>query len=74
MKASLTWRMRQGQSWLVASVTTPAESSARVATTLLREFAGKHLTPADVSVIGEVRRFHYRSDNMTLALRRLENT
>ena len=72
--ASLTWKIRQGQAWVQASEVIPAESAARVACTLLREFAGKRaLTPADVSVTGEVKRFSYVSDAMTLHLRRLRD-
>ncbi len=74
VRASLTWKLRRGGTWLIAAEIIPAESAARVACTLLREFAGRSFTPADVSVAsGEVRRFSYVSDDMTLHLRRLRS-
>lgn len=69
--ASLTWKVRQGSRWAACSIVLPAESGARVATTLLREFANKRFTPLDVSVTGEVKHFVYTSDKMTLRLRRI---
>lgn len=71
--ASLSWRVRQGERFASTSLVMPAESAARVATTLLREFAGKHFTPLEVSVTQEgVTRFAYVTDRMTLRLRRIE--
>ena len=74
MQASLTWRMRQGQVWRTTSLVMPAESAARVASSLLWEFAQRPLTPADVSVLGDVKRFNFRTSEMTLSLRRLEKS
>lgn len=71
IRASLTWKIRQGGSWIQASEIIPAESASRVACALLREFAGKTMTPRDLDVTGEVKRFSYVSDAMTLHLRRL---
>lgn len=70
-QASLTWKLRQGHTWLSANAVFPPESASRVACALLREFAGKRFTPADLDITGEVKRFHYRSDDMTLQLRRV---
>lgn len=70
--ASLTWRLRQLDSWQSVNAVFPPESAARVACTLLREFAGRRYTPADLDITGEVKRFHYHSDGMTLQLRRVE--
>lgn len=53
------------------NVVFPPESAARVACTLLREFAGKRYTPLDLDVTGEVRRFSYRSDDVVILLRRV---
>ena len=72
MNASLTWRLRQRGQWLTAATTMPAESAARVACTILREFGGRRFTPADVSIIGEVRKFNYRGEEISVSLRRLE--
>lgn len=70
--ASLTWKLRQRGVWLLASEVLPASSASRVGCTLLREFAGRaKYTPADLDVTGEVRRFSYVTDGMTLHLRRL---
>ena len=71
--ASLTWKMRQGSKWLLASTTMPASSASRVAAEILHSFAGKNFTPRDVEVgEGEVKKFSYRSDDLTLSLRRLK--
>jgi hypothetical protein len=40
----------------------------------LWEFAQRPLTPADVSVLGDVKRFNFRTSEMTLSLRRLEKS
>lgn len=73
MKASLTWKIRQGREWLSTSLVLPAESGARVAVTLLREFGEKRYTPQDVDVTGEAfKRFSYHSDRMVLLLRRIK--
>jgi hypothetical protein len=69
--ASLTFRIRQGHKWASTSLVMPAESASRVVTTLLHEFAGKNFTPADVAVVGEVRRFSYRSDRLIVGLCRI---
>lgn len=72
VQASLTWKMYQRGTWLLAATTMPASSAARVAAEILRTFAGKSFTPSDVSVVGwEVKRFSYRSDGLALSLRRL---
>jgi hypothetical protein len=68
-QASLTWKLRQDGRWLTASTLVPPEAGARVVCVLLREFANRRFTPADVSLSGEVKRFHYRSDEMTLQFR-----
>ena len=75
-QASLTWKMRQGNTWLVAATVMPAESAARVACTLVRQFAvggrlASSCTPATFALSDELRRFHYRTDDFTLALRLL---
>jgi hypothetical protein len=75
MRASLTWKLRQGSSWLIVAEVIPAESASRVGCTILREFAGKaRLTPRDLDVTGEVRKFSFVSDALTLHLRRLKET
>lgn len=71
--------MRQGNVWLVAATVMPAESAARVACTLVRQFAadGKlaaRCTPFTFTLTDEVRRFSYRTDNFTLLLRLLRET
>ena len=71
-RASLTWRMYQRGQWLTANIVMPPESAARIVCLLLREFAGKTYTPADVSVVGEIRRFSYRGDRIIVTLRRVE--
>ena len=68
-QASLTWKLCQDGRWLSVSVLIPPEAGARVVCTLLREFADRRFTPADVALGGEVKRFHYRSDGMTLQFR-----
>lgn len=70
-QASLTWRLRQQGVWLSASLVLPPESAARIACTLLREFAGKRYTPLDLDITGEVKRFSYQSDAMRISLRRI---
>lgn len=74
--ASLTWKLRQGHSWQSASEVMPAESASRIGCQLLRYFLqqgakGARLTPADLDVTGEVKRFSYTSDDMTLSIRRV---
>jgi hypothetical protein len=69
--ASLTWRMWQRGGWESHSEVIPAHSASRVAARLLREFAGKSYTPADLDVTGEVKRFSYHSDACILLLRRI---
>ena len=69
--ASLTWRMFQGGTWHSHSEVIPIHSASRVAAQLLREFAGKSFTPADLDVTGEIRRFSYRGDGCILLLRRI---
>ena len=71
-QASLTWKLRQQGSWQSASAIIPVESATRVACALLREFAGRRFTPADLDVTGEIRRFSWRGDEMVLLLRRLD--
>ena len=71
MIASLTWKIRRGQQWLTATCELPPENGARVVCDILREFAGKRFTPSEVDVTGEVHRFHYRTDGMTLQFRLL---
>ncbi len=70
-QASLTWKLRQRGTWLSVNAVFPPESAARVACTLLREFAGRRYTPLDLDVTGEVKRFSYHGDEMTLLLRRV---
>lgn len=71
--ASLTWKLRQRNGWLAASLVLPASSASRVGCTILREFAGKRsYSPADLDVCGEVRRFSFRSDELVLLIRRLK--
>lgn len=75
-QASLTWKMRQGNTWLVAATVMPAESASQVACTLIRQFAfnGKlaaKCTPATFALSDDVRRFSYRTDDFTLQLRLL---
>lgn len=73
MRASLTWKLRQGSSWLIVAEVIPAESASRVGCTILREFAGRaKYTPRDLDVTGEVKRFSFVSDGLTLHLRRLK--
>jgi hypothetical protein len=75
IRASLTWKLRQVGRWLTISEIIPAESASRVACALLREFAGKrNMTPRDLDVTGEVKRFSYTSDAMTLHLRRIRGS
>jgi len=71
-QASLTWKLRQRGTWLSASVVLPPESGARVACTLLREFAGRRFTPRDLDITGEVKRFSYHGDEMVVLLRRIK--
>lgn len=71
-QASLTWKLRQGTQWLSASVVLPPESGARVACTLLREFAGRRFTPLDLDITGAIKRFSWRGDDMTVLLRRVK--
>ena len=71
-KASLTWKMWQGRTWLSVNVILPTASASRVGCALLREFAGRRYTPHDLDVSDETRRFSYRSDTMVLLLRRLD--
>ena len=70
-QASLTWKLRQQGRWLSVNAVFPPESAARVACTLLREFAGRRYTPLDLDVTGEVKRFHYNGDEMVIQLRRV---
>ncbi len=73
LMASLTWKLRQGGAWLLASEVLPASSASRVGCTILREFAGRaKYTPRDLDVTGEVRKFSFVSDALTLHLRRLK--
>lgn len=71
-QASLTWKLRQRGTWLSVNAVFPPESAARVACTLLREFAGRRYTPLDLGVTGEVKRFSYRGDEMVILLRRID--
>lgn len=78
-QASLTWKLRQGNTWLTVATVMPAESASRVACTLVRQFAqdgrlAARCTPATFALSDEVRRFHYRTDNFTLLLRLLKET
>lgn len=70
-QASLTWKLRQQGRWLSVNAVFPPESAARVACTLLREFAGRRYTPLDLDVTGEVKRFSWRGDGMVILLRRV---
>ena len=70
-QASLTWKLRQQGRWLSVNAVFPPESAARVACTLLREFAGRRFTPLDLDITGETKRFHYQSDGMVIQLRRI---
>ncbi len=70
-QASLTWKLRQRGTWLSVNAVFPPESASRVACALLREFAGRRYTPLDLDVTGEVKRFSYHGDEMTLLLRRV---
>lgn len=72
-QASLTWKLRQQGRWLSVNAVFPPESAARVACTLLREFAGRRYTPLDLDVTGDVKRFSWRGDEMTILLRRVGN-
>ena len=74
--ASLTWKLRRANEtkWKIVAVTLPPETAARVAVILLREFAGKTYDVRDVSVLGDQRRFAYRSDEFVILLRRFEGT
>jgi len=75
MRASLTWKLRQGSSWLIVAEVIPAESASRVGCTILREFAGRaKYTPRDLDVTGEIKRFSFVSDALTLHLRRLKES
>lgn len=71
-RASLTWKLRQGGVLVEVSQVLPAEVATRVASTLLREFAGRRFAPYELDVTGEVRRFSYQTDSMVLLLRRLK--
>ena len=66
-----TSQLRQRGTWLSVNAVFPPESASRVACTLLREFAGRRYTPLDLDVTGEVKRFSYHGDEMTLLLRRV---
>lgn len=72
-KASLTWKLRRpgGETWVSYSCVMPALTAARIASILLREFAGRVMPPYDLDVTGEVKRFSYRTDGMVLLLRRI---
>lgn len=71
-QASLTWKLRQQGRWLSVNAVFPPESAARVACTLLREFAGRRFTPLDLDVTGEVKRFSWHGDEMVIQLRRVD--
>ena len=70
--ASLTWRVRQGREFRTVSIVMPAESASRLGSQLLREFAGRAMPPNELDVTGEVKKFHYHSDQMILLIRRLK--
>jgi hypothetical protein len=74
--ASITWKLRQGGAWRTASDVMPAESASRVGCQLLRLFLpagskGARLTPADLDVTEDIKRFTYNSDTLVLILRRV---
>lgn len=76
--ASLTWKLRQRGVWLSASDVMPAESASRVGCQLLRTFLpsgakGARMTPADLAVTEDIKRFSYTGDTLCLSIRRVRS-
>jgi len=70
-RASLTWKIRQGREYVSFACVLPAQTASRIGSILLREFAGRVMSPYELDVTGEMKKFSYRTDRMVLLIRRI---